>query len=256
MKMIMKLKKSNRYSLIDLLRGISIILMIAYHTIWDLVNIYDIKIEWFNSQTASTLQMYIRCSFILISGFCWDMSRQKLRRSIIVISGALLISLATAVFVPENAIIHGVLSLIGVGMLVTIPLDKLFKRLPAILGIVICLVLFVITYDTELGYFCIGNLIEWKLPKVLYANTFTAFFGFQPNNFYSPDYVPFLPWIFLFWIGYFVYRIFERQDILKYLKISVIKPIEFLGRHSLSIYLLHQPIIYGILKLVFNFKGN
>ncbi len=252
----MKLKKNNRYSLIDLLRGISIILMIAYHTVWDLVNIYDVKIKWFDSQTAAILQMYIRCSFILISGFCWAISNKNLKRSIIVILSSLLISLVTLFFIPENAIIHGVLSLIGVGMLVTIPMDKLFKRMPAVLGIVICAVMFVITYNTELGYFSIGNLIEWELPRVLYANVFTAFFGFQPKSFYSPDYVPFLPWIFLFWIGYFIYRIFERQDILKYLKISVIKPIEFLGRHSLLIYLLHQPIIYGILKLVFNFKGN
>lgn len=248
----MGLKNSNRYSLIDLLRGLSIVFMIFYHTIWDLVNIFDVKIKWFNTESASFFQMYIRWSFILISGFCWHISRKKLKRSLIVIASSLLISLVTAIFTPENAILHGVLSLIGAGMLVTIPLDKLFKRVPAVMGILLCAVLFVITYNTELGYFGIGDWYKWELPDALFANNLTAFFGFQPKGFDSPDYVPFLPWIFLFWIGYFIYRIFEKHSKLSVLKRSVLPPLELLGRHSLIIYLIHQPFIYGILCLLFN----
>ena len=92
---------------------------------------------------------------------------------------------------------------------------------------------------------------EALLPGVWYANLFTAFFGFFPRGFFSTDYFPLLPWLFLFWAGYFLHFCMGRAR-MEPLRRSVCAPLGWLGRHSLGIYLLHQPVIYGGLLLLFH----
>ena len=89
------------------------------------------------------------------------------------------------------------------------------------------------------------------LPQVLYANGLTAYLGFMPKDFFSTDYFPLLPWLFLFWAGYFLHFCMGRAR-MEPLRRSVCAPLGWLGRHSLGIYLLHQPVIYGVLLLLFH----
>lgn len=240
-----------RYRLLDILRAFAIIAMIAYHTLWDLVNIFNISIPWFYSETAHIIQQCIRWSFILISGFCWSLGRKNLKRGLIVLGGAVIIYFTTLIFSPDSIIIHGVLTLIGIAMLVTIPLKKLFSKIPPIIGFFACLFLFLITYDVDLGLLGIKGMFTVELPMWLYRNNFTALFGFSPITFYSSDYVPLLPWLFSYWMGFFLFKFFEKKDWLKILSRPKIPPLEWLGRHSLIIYMVHQPIIYGLLYLIF-----
>lgn len=79
----------------------------------------------------------------------------------------------------------------------------------------------------------------------------TAVLGFPPAGFYSSDYFPLLPWLFLFWAGYFLHFCMGRAR-MEPLRRSVCAPLGWLGRHSLGIYLLHQPVIYGVLLLLFH----
>lgn len=248
------MKEKKRYAALDVLRGVAIIAMVLYHGLWDLVYVFDVRIPWFYSDSASVIQLSIRWTFILLSGFCWSMGSKKIKRSLIVLACSVIITAVTAVFTPENTILFGVLSLIGTGMLLTIPLDKLCRKLSPYIGLAVCIALFVVTENTVYGRFSIGDCVLWELPDVLYANTFTAYFGFRPVFFSSPDYVPLLPWLFSFWMGYFLYRIFKKHDLLKYLSVFSFKPLEWIGRHSLIIYMLHQPIVYGLLFLIFE-KG-
>ena len=88
------------------------------------------------------------------------------------------------------------------------------------------------------------------LPQGLYANYLTAYFGFYPVSFYSSDYFPLLPWLFLFWAGYYLHPLVGRKR-MEPLRQSVCPPLGWLGRHSLVLYLLHQPVIFGVLTLVF-----
>lgn len=85
------------------------------------------------------------------------------------------------------------------------------------------------------------------LPGVWYANLFTAFFGFFPRGFFSTDYFPLLPWLFLFWAGYFLHFCMGRAR-MEPLRRSVCPALGWMGRHSLLLYLLHQPVIYGVLS--------
>ena len=85
------------------------------------------------------------------------------------------------------------------------------------------------------------------LPEGLYRNLFTAWLGFPAEGFVSSDYFGLLPWIFLFWTGLFLYRL-HPGDAKTGLRIPGITA---MGRHSLLVYLLHQPIIYGVLMLLY-----
>ena len=102
---------------------------------------------------------------------------------------------------------------------------------------------------------CLGRLSGFWLPQTLYANCVTAYFGFYPWWFYSTDYFALLPWLFLFWAGYFLYDVVGRQR-MEPLRRSVCPPLGWLGRHSLLLYLLHQPVIYGVLLVVFRVLGG
>lgn len=240
-----------RYTVLDVLRGAAVIAMIAYHALWDLVNIFGVSMPWFSSTTATVIQLSIRWAFILISGFSWHLGGKKLKRALTVIAASLIITAVTYVFMPEERILFGVLSLLGAAMLVTIPLHRLMKKIPACIGVVVCALLFILTYNVPEGYVGIGDLALFELPDFLYTHTLTAFFGFMPVGFFSADYVPLFPWLFMFWIGYYLYLFFERYNLLRFMCAFSFKPLELVGRHSLIIYMLHQPVVYGLLWAVF-----
>lgn len=244
--------KKQRYTVPDTVRGIAVIMMIVYHAMWDMVYLFGVSIPWFRTDAGFIFQQSICWSFILISGFCFQLGRKKLKRALIVIACSFVLSAVTAIVMPESIIIHGVLSLIGFSMLVTIPLDKILKKIHPVMGMNVSFFLFVLLFDITKGIIGIGECTFLTLPKLLYANTITAFFGFPHSEFFSTDYVPLLPWIFLFLTGYFAYSIFEKGNKLNVLSAFSCKPLEFIGRHSLEIYMIHQPVIYGILFLIYS----
>ncbi|MGN0624954.1 MAG: heparan-alpha-glucosaminide N-acetyltransferase domain-containing protein, partial [Oscillospiraceae bacterium] len=100
---------------------------------------------------------------------------------------------------------------------------------------------------------CFGKIgvLMWKipLPAFLYQNFATAILGFPPYNFVSSDYYPMLPWIFLFFCGSLLGRILVSHAEQPALLRSRCRPLAFLGRHSLVIYLVHQPVLYGLFLL-------
>jgi uncharacterized membrane protein len=100
------------------------------------------------------------------------------------------------------------------------------------------------------GYLGFASWNLCQLPAVLYQNLFSAYLGFPANEFFSTDYFSLLPWSFLFLTGYYLFGLLQKHKLLKHLQ-SDIRCLSFLGKHSLLIYLLHQPIIYGVLQLVY-----
>lgn len=249
--MMQKIKKQ-RYTVPDIVRGIAVLMMIAYHTMWDMVYLFGVSIPWMKTDAGVVFQQSICWSFILISGFCFQLGRKKLRRALIVIVCSLVLTAITAIVMPESIIIHGVLSLIGSSMLIAIPLDKLLKKINPIVGIKVSFLLFVLLFNIIKGVIGIGNLTFLTLPESLYVNTITAFFGFPQSDFFSTDYVPFFPWVFLFFTGYFAYSFLMRKNKIDILSAFSCRPLEFIGRHSLEIYMIHQPVIYSVLLILFS----
>ncbi len=85
-----------------------------------------------------------------------------------------------------------------------------------------------------------------------YAKHATAGLGFPATAFASSDYFALLPWLFLFWTGFYLYRLRPETPAVPDIRLPGIGAI---GRHSLIVYLLHQPVIYGLLALIF-FTGG
>ena len=195
---------------------------------------------------ASVAEQTICWVFILLSGFCAPFGRHMLRRGVTVFAAGALVTAVTLVFMPEGRIIFGVLTFLGTAMLLTGVLEPLLKKVMPTVGLTVSAVLFAVCYPVGLGWVGLGG---WKLmlPQSLYANYFTAFFGFYPDWFYSTDYFALLPWLFLFWAGYFLHGVVGRAR-MEPLRRSVCPALGWMGRHSLLLYLLHQPVIYGVLS--------
>ena len=210
----MELQPAARYRLLDELRGLDLISMMLYHGMWDVVFLFGVAQKWYTGRPGFVWQQSICWVFILLSGFCLPLGHHPFRRGAVVFgAGALL------------------------------------RRVPPAAGVAVSALLFWGTYPTMKGFWNLpgGRL---ALPQALYASYTTAYFGFLPKSFFSTDYFPLLPWLFLFWAGWFLHRLLGRER-LGPLRRSVCPPLGWMGRHSLIIYLLHQPVILGVLTVAF-----
>lgn len=234
------MKSSNRRHSLDTLRGLTLISMIAYHACWDLVYLFGKDWAWYRSEGAYLWQQSICWTFILLSGYCWSLGRHQTKRGLTVFLAGVLISAVTWIVMPTSRIFFGVLSLLGSAMLLTVPAEKLLKKLPAAVGLCVSFALFLFFREVSDGTLCFGLI---AVPDVFYRSYLTACFGFPPAGFFSTDYFALLPWLFLFWCGYFLYRLFPnaaQRDV----KLPLVTA---MGRRSLLIYLLHQPLVYAAL---------
>ena len=232
---------------LDSLRGAAFVSMTAYHACWDLVWIFGMDWSWYRSWGAYLWQQSICWTFILLSGYCWALGRRKWRRGLITLGCGCLVSAVTLVCMPENAVRFGVLTLLGAASLLTAALSPLLARLDARAGIAGSFARFLLLRDVPEGFLGFEGARIAALPGAWYANGLTAFLGFPPADFFSTDYFPLLPWAFLFWCGYFLRRL-RPEDAGA---LPRVPGLDALGRRSLLLYLLHQPVIYGVLMLLY-----
>jgi uncharacterized membrane protein len=86
----------------------------------------------------------------------------------------------------------------------------------------------------------------------LYQYPVLAPIGFPAADFYSADYFSVLPWIFLYFTGYHLGKILFANEGFLRLGSHKIPFLSFLGTKSLLIYIIHQPVCYGIVWLIFH----
>lgn len=89
------------------------------------------------------------------------------------------------------------------------------------------------------------------MPKMLYGgkNGFLYIMGFA-QRLSSADYYPVIPWGFLFLAGAMGGYIFKCKNLPGFLYRNFCRPLAFIGRHTMIIYLVHQPLLFGIFMLV------
>lgn len=201
---------ASRYALLDELRGLDLVSMMLYHACWDMMFLFGIWMDWYAGMPGRLWQQTICWVFILLSGFCVPLGHRTLKRGAQVFAAGALVTVVTLVFMPEDRVVFGVLTFLGSAMLLTGVLEPLLKKIPPAAGLAVSAVLFALTYHLDERWLGFGGL-RLALPDAWYANYFTAFFGFLPFDFYSTDYFGLLPWLFLFWAGYYLHKAVGRR---------------------------------------------
>ena len=228
---------------LDVLRGLCILGMIAVHFIFDLVELYGL-ISWQYPPIFSLIMNWGGVLFILISGICATLGSRSLRRGLIVFGCGMLCTLVTVAlylldFADFSVVIQfGVLHCLGLCMI----LWPLFRRLPpwalAMIGCVLVI--------TGL----IFRSLTVRMPLLFPLGLIT-------ESFYSADYFPLLPYLGFFLLGAFIGRTVYRKGISLLPRAKTNNPIlgflQFIGRQSLIIYLLHQPVLTLLFSIIMLF---
>lgn len=242
------MNNQKRINIIDEFRGALIVLVVIYHLFYTLAMIYHVEWSLKPFSVMRIWQPILPAMFILISGISFQLSRNNIVRGLklAVISAAITIILWF--FMPSQIIWFGILHFLAVMNIVFGLLKNQINKFPAVFGIILFSILFILTYNVHRGYLGIEGIWSYKLPEILYQTNLTAPIGFYSEDFYSSDYCPILPWIFMFLIGTILGR--YVKNLPEALSRTHIKPLAFTGRHTLIIYLVHQPIIVGALYLI------
>ena len=247
--------KRPHYGLLDTVRGVCILSMVAYHGMYDLVDIFGLPSAWYTGLPGYIWQQSICWTFILLSGMCWQLSRRHVKRGLLLVGCGAAITLITWLVMPSQRILYGVLNLLGLSALLLIPLDKVFRKIPAWAGLGGALLLFALTKNVSRGSLGFEGLVLCRLPRLLYATDLLAVVGFPSPSFWSTDYFPLLPWFFLFCAGYFLWSLLDKSPRAKELLRPGLRPLSFLGRHSLVIYLIHQPALMAVFTVLGRIAG-
>ncbi|MBR1533979.1 MAG: DUF1624 domain-containing protein [Ruminococcus sp.] len=241
---------SNRYNLIDVIRALSIISMVVYHLCYDIFIVYERDPAFDQYPLVILWERSICFSFIIVSGISLNFSRHAYRRGIIVNLCGFAVTAVTLIFLPSQQIWFGVLNLIGCAMFITQALRKLFDRIHPAVGMTLSMAAFALTYNVPFRYLGFFSIPFADLPPALYSCPCLAFLGFPAEGFYSADYFPLIPWLFLFIFGYFLWRYISLRGRDGFFRFNI-PVLSFIGRHSLVIYMAHQLILYGICLLIF-----
>lgn len=226
---------------LDALRGLFILCMIVVHFVYDLVYLYQ-YVNLKDGGLFEFLSQWGGILFFLLSGICVTLGSRPVRRGILVFScGMLCTAVTLGMYLlklqPQSIIIYfGVLHCLGVCML----LWPVFRKLPVwALGVI--------------GAVIIGVGL-WLSVTVLVDFPWLVPLGFVYPGFTTSDYFPIAPYLGYFLIGAVLGRTVYRQKQTLFPKVDPRNPlIKFLilvGKWSLPIYLLHQPIITLIMELL------
>lgn len=232
-------KSPSRIWELDALRGVCILGVVLFHLLFDLQYFLGISLE--RHLIYDLVGQYGGTIFVVLSGLCATLGRRSFRRGVLVFGCAMGITAVTAGMAALGLsdwsvlISFGVLHLLGISMM----LWPLFKKRPVWFLVSAGVPLVVLGYWFRT--FCVE--IPWLFPL-----------GLRTENFFSSDYFPLLPHLGWFLLGAALgrtaYR--EKRTLLPDFP-SDAAPVRFFcwcGRQSLFIYLLHQPVLYGLTLLL------
>lgn len=237
----------NRFWEIDALRGIAIILMVLFHFSYDLVFFGVFQMDlwsgpiFYIGRSAAIL-------FVFLVGVSLTLSHSRvkvsgshvnfvkyLRRGFHIFLWGLVLTLGSWVFFPSEVIVFGVLHFIGVAVILSYPL--LEYRLLNLVG--------------GFTFLFLGKLLE----NLTVDFSWLVWLGLTPAGFQTLDYFPLLPWFGIIMLGIFTgntlypdyHRKYSLIDLSDHWSVSVL---ELMGRKSLLIYIVHQPVLVFILYAI------
>lgn len=239
----------HRVSVLDTLRGLTLVSMILYHLCYNLDSIFGVPLPWYHTAGARLWQLSICGTFLLLAGACTHLTRRPVRRALRVGAAALVITLATYAAMPSELIVFGILHCMTLCLLFYAAVRRLLQKIPPKLGVLLSGMLFLLTFHVPQKYLFFPPFAI-PLPQEWYLSYWLSVIGLLSPDFYSADYFPIFPYLFLFLTGHFLgYGLKKLPEKIREFSIA---PFSFLGRHSLLVYLLHQPVLYGGMLLLFH----
>lgn len=239
--------KTGRIHFLDEWRGIALIGMILYHTLYDLYAIFGVDFDFY-SPYLNALQLFVCCSFIFIAGISARLSSKTAEHGLVVFGAGMLMTFGTYFFMKELTIWFGVLHFIGLSILLYSVFKKKIQKSNGAIFSLLSLVLFFCTWGLSGGTILFGKV---DIPDSFYFTKYLAFLGLPGKGFSSGDYFPMIPWFFLFLCGAFLGQYFKDGSIPQFMYKKRNKFLSLVGSNTLIIYILHQPVIYGILFVIF-----
>jgi uncharacterized membrane protein len=237
---------ASRFDRIDLLRGAALLWMAAFHFSFDLDHAGFIRQDfyadpWWTGQRTCIVSLFLFCAG-LSQAVAIDRGQSTTRfwRRWAQIAGcAALVSVGSWFMFPHSWISFGVLHGIAVMLIVT--------RYGARLA-------------TTPALWAVGALaiaLPWLVASPFFDSRWTDWIGLVTHKPITEDYVPLLPWLgVMLWglaAGRWLLR--RRPSVLQGPIPGVMQPLARLGRWSLSFYMLHQPVLIGVVTLAATIRG-
>ncbi len=232
---------------IDFLRGIALLMMFIFHFAWDL-NYFNLVFVSFYSGFWLVFQRTIAFLFIGLVGVSLSLAFSKIRpkkdfykksakRAAQIFGSGLVITLVSYLLFPEQTVYFGILHFIGISILIAMFFAQ-YKYVNLVLAGIL---------------FLLKNIAETTLVKTKYL----IWLGLKYPSFATLDYYPLIPWLGIVFVGLFLgnyfyhngKRRFTTQKINKKIT-KIANPISFLGKHTLLLYILHLPILFGLAYLL------
>ena len=229
---------TQRVVAIDVVRGIAIIAMVIYHFCFDLAYLRLAPFDFYRDPWWLHARTLILSSFLLIVGVSLVLAersvdgRARFWSHVVRIGAcAALVSLASYVIFPRSYIWFGVLHAIAVSLVLVRPLAK-HPRAALLVGV---------------GVIAAGMTLHhpWFDGRAL------GWLGFMTAKPVTEDYVPLFPWMGVMLLGTSAGHWLVRTR-FRALALFEDGPrlLARIGRHSLAIYMIHQPLFLGALLLV------
>jgi len=240
-----------RFWEIDALRGVAIVMMVIYHLMWDLLffgvftNLALQQGFWkyFQRTTASTFIFLVGVA--LVVSYKRDMNHTKanfrkfLWRGAKIFGWGMILSVLVRL-AGVGRIDFGILHLIGAAIILAYP--------------------FLGYRWSNIGLWALLNGVGYLLQPVGVGTTWLVWLGIKPTAYYYLDYFPLIPWFGVvllgIGVGNLLYGNNQRRFSLPTLShLAPVHGLQWLGRRSLVIYLLHQPVLFALLFAIFWFRS-
>ena len=229
--------KKKRIEMIDALRGLAAILMVTHHLLYNLVYFFGAPVWLFTNPAFDVLHYIFAGLFIALSGVSSRFSRSNIKRGLIAIALAMGISAVT--YYMEMPIWFGVLHLLGFSMLFFGLSQKLWDLIPGKAAPVIYIALLVVSAAAT-------GQVKPAVDGAVTRNI-VSILGWPQPGFTSYDYFPILPWLFVFLLGTWAGQYIREGKFPGWFYRMKPPVLPAVGRKALLIYILHQPVLYGVM---------